>query len=313
MLRRGDGCRPGGIALAKKIPVGDTISEAYDFTFGHLGVIIGLIWLPVALVAVGTFFANMFYGAALASALSEGRIAAQGQAEIAMFGWLLLAFLLDSIAIAAVVKQALGLRKGPAFIHFALGKAEFRTFGVLLGFVIIMVLFYFFYMLLLGVLVSLMKGHGPGASVLALAGAVTLLGGLAALCYIAVRLSFLMFPATVAEDKGGLARSWILTRGNFWRIFLIGLATLLPLMLINSLAEYMILGPQFYTNTWLAAFANEAVQKTLEAENRRIMAAHLPLMSGLSLVLAPFLAGLALAPSAFAYRALTRPDAPPPA
>ena len=40
----------------RKIPVLRTIAEGYAFTFGHLGTIIGLIWLPMVIVAIAGYF-----------------------------------------------------------------------------------------------------------------------------------------------------------------------------------------------------------------------------------------------------------------
>jgi len=50
-----------------KIPVGETIRFAYAFTFGEIGTIIGLIWIPTLINAVATFFALRAYYATLAT------------------------------------------------------------------------------------------------------------------------------------------------------------------------------------------------------------------------------------------------------
>ena len=45
----------------KKIPVLDSIRYAYAFTFGHLGTIIGLIWVPMVILAVAGYFVMSYY------------------------------------------------------------------------------------------------------------------------------------------------------------------------------------------------------------------------------------------------------------
>ena len=56
-----------------------------------------------------------------------------------------------------------------------------------------------------------------------------------ALIYILVRLGFLLAPAAAMEGGFGLERSWKLTKGNFWRIVAIGLATLLPIVIVAAI------------------------------------------------------------------------------
>lgn len=68
--------------------------------------------------------------------------------------------------------------------------------------------------------------------------------GLAMLFALVVTVRFgLVFPAIVAEDRLSFARSWVLTRGNFWRligfwllVFILGMMLLLFLMSIVALA-----------------------------------------------------------------------------
>lgn len=49
----------------------------------------------------------------------------------------------------------------------------------------------------------------------------------------AVRFSFLMTPVVVVENRMGLGRAWSLGKGNFWRMFLILLAILVPIFAIE--------------------------------------------------------------------------------
>ena len=44
-----------------KLPVTQTVAESYRFTFGGLGTVIGLIWLPIVIPTVGGYFTLVPY------------------------------------------------------------------------------------------------------------------------------------------------------------------------------------------------------------------------------------------------------------
>ncbi len=228
------------------IPVGKTIAFAYQFTLENLGAIIGLIWLPTVAITVGGFFADTTYSATVNTAVQEGRSAAAGQAAISLLAWYLLSILLSAMAATAVTRQALGLRKGPAFISFSLGLPEFRVFGAMLSLIAVLLLLLLPYLFTVSSMAVAAQGGGASAPVLAFVAMVLALAGAGGILFVLVRLSFLMLPATVAENAAGLARSWALTRGNFWRIVGVGACTLGPVLLIIGLGEYFILGPDFF-------------------------------------------------------------------
>ena len=113
-----------------------------------------------------------------------------------------------------------------------------------------------------------------------------------------------MVPAAVAEGGLGIEQSWKLTKGSFWRILAIALATIIPLTLVALVAEIVILGPGFLTLPSAAALKDTAALARLQAAQMRQMSAHLPMLMGLYFLLAPLSNGLMFAPAAFAYRAL---------
>jgi hypothetical protein len=140
--------------------------------------------------------------------------------------------------------------------------------------------------------------------------ALVAVAGAAALVYAMVRLSFLFAPITVAEEQISLGRGWILTQGNFWRIFAVLLAISVPLFVIYMIGTAAILGkdisvpvPATNDKNFLPALLL-AVQNEMQIINR-----HLPALLGLQLVLAPFSIGLSMAASAFGYRALVQDSA----
>ncbi len=287
----------------RKIPVWKTITDGYSFTFGHLGTIIGLIWLPMVIVAVVGYFVMSQYYATLPSAMEAGDPATMGRSGLIVLLWSVVSLLLSSMMYAAVTRQALGLRHGPALINFQFGMSELRVFGAIVALVAILMVFVLCYLLAIGSAVGFARAASASAqNMVGLVIGIFAIVFLAALFYAMLRLSFLLIPATVAEEKIGLAQSWQMTGGNFWRIFLIGLATLGPLLVLATVAEFAILGPDFFAPH--AAPGDADAQMRALMEQMRAALPHMPLLYGFSFLIAPVFMGLGLSPSAFAYLAL---------
>jgi len=288
----------------RKIPVGQTIASAYSFTFGHLGAIIGLSWVPLVLIAVLQFLP---YAAGHDPMAQPDNLTQAGQQALEGIGSFFLVLLLYSIVYVAVTRQALGLRRGSAIIHFALSTAEFRVFGALLLFMLVvigMAMAFGIGIALLGALAGAVK-----QPVVAILVALLVLAGLGAFLFVVVRLGFLIAPVTVAEEHISLTRGWILTAGNFWRLFAVILAIAVPIMLVYAAGTAAIAGPQFFAPLPMAP---EAMQQALNARFASF-GQHMPLYIGLALLIAPFNLGLNLGAAAFAYRALApaRPGVSP--
>jgi hypothetical protein len=283
-----------------KIPFGKTIAYAYGFTFGQLGTIIGLCWLPLVLIAVLQFLPYALGGNPMASpenATVEGR---QGLENLASS---LLMLLLYSIMYVPVTRQALGLRQGTALVHFALGPPEFRVFGALLLFFLVimaMAMGIGILVLLLGGLTAL-TGKNP---LVAIAAALAVIAALLGFIYAIVRLAFLIVPVTVAEGHISLIRGWLLARGNFWRIFGVMIAVLLPVYLLHLIGLVVIAGPALLAPLPADMAAAEQVLRARFV----LVGQHMPAYLGLTLILAPFNVGLGIGASAFAYRALVPPN-----
>ena len=288
----------------RKIPVWKTIADGYSFTFGHLGTIIGLIWLPMVIVSLAGYFAMSQYYGTMPSAMEAGDSGAIGRSVLVVLLWSVASLVLSSMMYAAVTRQALGLRHGPALVNFQFGAGELRVLGAILAFAGIVVVFMLIYMLVLGTAAGLARVlPAPAQGAVAIAIGLSAIVILFALVYAMVRLSFLLIPATVAEEKIGLAQSWQMTGGNFWRIFLIGLATLGPLIVLMAGAEIAILGPAFFMPHPVQAGDADAQMRAL-IEQMRAASPHMPLLYGFSFLIAPLLMGLGLSPPAFAYLAL---------
>jgi len=279
----------------KKIPVGQTIAYAYNFAFGHLGAIIGLSWVSLILVAVLQFLP---YAAGHNPMVQPDNLTEAGQQALEGIGSFFLVMLLYSIVYVAVTRQALGLRRGSAMIHFALGSAELRVFGAFLLFVLVIVGM----AMALGIGVAILSAAVDAIKqpALALVVALLLIAGLCAYLFVIVRLGFLIAPVTVVEEQISLSRGWILTAGNFWRLLAVILAIGMPIFLVFAVGVTAIAGPGLFAPLPVDP---DAMERALNARFA-LIAQHMPLYIGLTLLIAPFNLGLNLGASAFAYRAL---------
>jgi len=293
----------------KKIPVWETIAQAYRFTFMHLEHVIGVIWLPVLILTVGGYFISGPYLSAEAAALN-GDISQLGPAMASLFVFEIVSLVLTAVVGVAVTREVLSPLQRPLFLRFGLGATEMRLTGAFVGLIVLMVLF-----ILACIVAAVAAGAALGGLLPPTPGLngperAVGVGALLAMClsplliYLFVRLSFLVVPSVVMEGKFGIERSWELTKGNFWRIFGISLAVALPIMVVSVIVQLFVLGPEYFQHA-MSAFGDKAEQARHSAAEVRIMASKLPFLMGFSFVLAPFTYGLTFAAPAFAWRALT--------
>lgn len=304
-----------------KVPVGKTIAFSYGFTFGNIGAIIGHIWLPLLLLTLGRFFVISPYYESFSQAMVQDNTALVQQAAVTLLFYMLVALIFYAMIYVSLTRQALGLTHGSSFLRFSLGAAEWRMYGAILALTLAMTVLVFLIVLtaaLLGSVVTAVLGAAgmapemasvaKGATPKVLSPAVATVGTLiflfiiCASIYVFVRLFFVLAPVTVAEEQISLGRGWQLTAKNFWRIFLVLLATVGPIVLLILICEAVIVGPDAIMSNADTGFAGTV-------SRMEKMRPHLPVLYGLGFVLSPFLFGLVLSASAFAYRTLVPPPA----
>jgi hypothetical protein len=276
-----------------KIPVLETIRAAYGFVFEHLGAIIGLIWVPQVISTVLSFFVQDRYYTALNDAVAAQNVASAGPAMLAILFSGLAAMLLYTMMIVPVMQLALGTRQGGALVHVAFGAAEWRLFRAVLGFALLLVVPVSLIFALLG-LVQQPVG-GPQMAVGGMLGILLLEG---AAIFLALRFGFLLPAAAVVEEGNVLARSWLLSAGNFWRIFAILICVLGPLLVLTGVAEVALVGP--------SAVIPMPVTPAAAAVQMSLMREKMPLLMGLGFLMAPFFLGLSLGAGAAAWRSLAK-------
>ena len=307
-----------------RIPVFRTIGRAYGFTFGNLATIIGLVWLPLLIQTAAGYWISARYMGAIQALLAKGDFSALSGIAGPAYLFFFASVFLTAVMSEPVLRQALGLRQGGAFVYFWPGANEFRLFGanfaLMLMLIAIAVLIWIAVVVVIVAFAFGVKAVGTlmlagiSARIILISGVVgLLLAVLAALFYILFRLSFLVAPVTIAERRIDLVRAWSLTRGNFWRIFIVSLATALPLLAISWAVEWALFGTFGSTPTYLAPSqpGPDFVARTMAAQFL-VLQQRMPAMIGITLFLAPLRLGLMLGAAAFAYRALVPQAAPPP-
>jgi hypothetical protein len=126
------------------------------------------------------------------------------------------------------------------------------------------------------------------------------------------RLTFLIPPVVVEENKVDLARGWILTRGSFWRICAIGFAIFIPLILIQGAIVVSVYGLDFFHRFadimragFMRQLSEDAMRQQMDIWGAAVRARGLqvwPFMAAVGLVFETFAYGLLYGASAFAYR-----------
>lgn len=274
-----------------KIPVLDTIRAAYQFTFAHLGAIIGLIWMPMILATVIGYLVLQRFFTAMADAFASNNLAMMGPALLGLLSFALVALLLLAMMAAPVMQLALGSRKAGALLHFAFGPLEWRLFRAGLG-----ITGFLFVVLLIASMATAaaMGGGSPRASL-----AASLLF-LACAVFFVLRFGFFAPAISVAESEPVLPRSWLLSAGNFWRLFLILVAILFPVRLAMVLIELGLEGPRQLE----AELFTNANSTAMLAAHFHAITQTLPIKAGLVFLMAPVFLGLVLGAGAHAYRAV---------
>lgn len=253
-----------------KIPVGKTIADAYAFAFGGFLSNLGIVWLPVVLALAAAAFLLMPYLAAVLQVFQNIQPGAKPD-PLAMMGplmatyrWVLLFYFVDiafrAMMMLGLTRRALGIATGAQFVFFSVGRPFWRIFGAYLVMALIILVIYLIGFLALMVMSLVLIGVGAGAAASAgasavaggaaavlavLLGVVLTLGFYGAMLYIVVRMTFLLTPSILVEDKTfSVLRSWELTKGNFWRIFAVGFAIFVPMILvIDTIVFCVIVGP----------------------------------------------------------------------
>ena len=303
-----------------KIPVGATIAHAYSFAFGQFLRVLGIVWAPLLVsIAFALLITPGFLGNHIDVADKE-EIARQSMKLLPLS--LVVTIIIRAMIATGVTEFALGQRTGLTLVYFSLGASVWRFVGAWLLVILVMFLLMLGGALVIGILAAVggialgAAGHGTIGAWFGLFIGVVAIAYYFALIYAAVRLTFFIPPVIVAEKKIDLARGWQLARGNFWRIFIVGLVIFLPLIIVGCVLFWTLYGAVFF-----AAFkeiftmamnhakpeAIQAVADKLEISMRETALRVWPYTAVTGLILGTLGYGLGYGACAFAYKAVT-PD-----
>ncbi|HWA31145.1 MAG TPA: hypothetical protein VG867_08600 [Rhizomicrobium sp.] len=300
-----------------KIPVFKTIAHAYRFAFGQFLRLLGVTWAPLLVVtAFGLMLTPGFMGNHM-PVNDPDEIARQ---TLRLFPLTFAVMLIARGMVATgVTELALGVRSGLTVVFFSVGLSVWRFVGSWLLVMLLMLVLIVGSALALGLLLAaggmifgnLLHVSAAGTAIVVV-GVVLIF--YAFIFFVGVRLTFLIPPVVVVERKIDLARGWILTRGNFWRIFVIGLAIFIPLIAAGCAIFLAVYGTEFLrtiADVFMLSVhsAKQAViEQRLDALSANMRAQSLavwPYTAAANLIVQTIAYGLLYGASAFAYRSVT--------
>jgi hypothetical protein len=292
-----------------KIPVWRTVVHSYGFAFGKYFTILGIIWLPMLVQSAISYSLQVpLHDLMAASAHGPAPMLDPRFARVNLLVQIVALIALTIVSVG-ITKEVLGLRTGPRFFYARFGAAELRVvvgyFALFLLFIVFAIAFVLGILILAGIS-TVIAGQLASPAAKGIAALVIVSAAFAvwlALLYATVRLTFLFLPSTVAERRIGIARSWELTSGNFWRIFAIGILVFLPLITAAIVLGLTILGAGYVDFVMQHTNDPQAIQQFVMQRMENYFQA-LPLILVVNFFVAPVIYGLMVAPASFAYRAL---------
>jgi hypothetical protein len=263
------------------------------------------------MAAPGILFGSRYWQL-MGSGLVGADPAMFSQLALLWLALMLFTFLGIAMILVAVTREALGLREGPAYFYFSLDAAFWTLLASLLLRSIIFAAA-LFALILGGAALAAGAVVAGGTAGAAVAGLILTVLWLVAFPYVAFRLWFFAVPLAVAEQRIGIGRGWQLAKGNFWRMFVVSLALMIPIMIVYVVALQLLLGDEFFPRLDVepGPDAQAAMQAQMQAWQARFaerMQAIWYILYPLGMVLGVLFYGVSTAAVAYAYRALVPMD-----
>jgi len=306
----------------KKIPVGATIAHAYRFAFGDFLKILGVMWPALALMWVPSFLMRQQLMTLSTQMVSQDFSAFRSLLPFFVVFYVL-ALILIFMQVIGIAQIALDRRRGPVWFYFWLGRPVWRLIGYFLLLIVAFIIGWVLVVLadlLVGFLMRLLvasTGNGILAATLGFLSILLLLVPPCAFFYSLIRLTFLLIPVVAAEENDfALKLSWDLGRGNFWRMFVIHLATLGPFLILESVYVFGFMfkrlpfPPPHPTAEQTAAFQAAANARMIEMVN--VMYHYWYISYPLMMAAIAIFYGLCTGAQCFAYLALKEDEASAP-
>ena len=257
-----------------KIPVGQTIASAYRFLFSEIGTILGICWFPAVLSSLASYLTYL-YAALHQADLAGGDVRVRAVYFFVTILGLAVTIFAASVMAVAITRHVLGRRVTGVIAYFAIGPAEWRMFLASIRYIagacatiVLAVLIADLVFRVTGVPVD---GAEPiHATAPEIGAAIIAWIAFIAAFVVILRLGFFIPPTIVAENHGGLRRSFELTGGNVLRVFAVIAVLGFPFLLLLVGGEFVLirsaLGPAMY-----AMGASEFVQRAGQAMQEKLL------------------------------------------
>jgi hypothetical protein len=257
-----------------KIPVGQTIASAYRFLFSEIGTILGICWFPAVLSSLASYLTYL-YAALHQADIAAGDIRVRAVYFIVTILGLAVTIFAASVMAVAITRHVLGRRVAGVIAYFAVGPAEWRMFLASIRYIAGATATIIFAIIISDIAfriagVPLNPAESIRATPPQVAAAIVAWIAFIAAFIVIVRLGFFIPPTIVAENHGGLRRSFELTGGNVLRVFAVIAVLGFPFLLLLVGGEFVLirsaLGPAMY-----ALNAAEFVQRAGQAMQAKLV------------------------------------------
>jgi hypothetical protein len=292
-----------------KIPVVRTIAFAYRFLIREIGIVLGICWLP-ALMFSGANYLTRLYAIENRAGLEINDPQTEGALFLLTVLSLAATLYASSVVAVGITRQVMGHERPPGvlLLYFAAGRSEWRMLGAYILFMLAAVALIVaaafvaaLAFLIAGAPLTTPERMMPTAAniVAAFVAWTALLSAFVGI----VQVGFLLPPAVVMDEKGGLRRTYELAKGNVWRLVAITIALGLPILLLVAGAEAAIVESALGPNAANLS-PTEFLEKAGQAMEQKLGAWQI--FSAIMFILG---SGLIYSGAAFAYRERTSPEA----
>jgi hypothetical protein len=298
-----------------KIPVRETIRRGYGFAIGNFGTLLGIVWLPAALVFASAIVCAKISPDFVASLTGSNHEAIKSAWPL-ILAFDLIVLLLGAMSVVGITEAALTDSKTRRFFYFSLsGKVWRLCKGYLLTILILVAIAAIAVvgLIIISIIAAKVSGisagdlknlsHSPMLGLTLLVVPVALVSGL---FYFVVRQMMLLSPVIVTEQSGGMRRAWTLSRGQFWRLFAIVLATVIPATAIWLILQYGFIFRGFPPSAVNGASPEDLAQWGADGIAR--MKQYAVIVVPAVLLLTAFSYGAMYGALAYAYRVLVSSD-----
>ena len=222
----------------RKLPVGDVVSEALNFSWNNFGPLLRLGLVPLMSAAV-----VMAFDGAIGT-VPEGEepdpmltVFSLGASLISTLLWAMFA-----VAVHRIILNGEAIPRDWFYFRFTGDEIRYAIAPLVIAFFPMVILFGTLAAAFGGQILDVATQGEEAVTSIAEPGGLQIAAVVVAFClffFIYIRLS-LILPNIAVEGRFGLMRVWRMTSGNFWRLigvsFLLGLVAMLFLLLIGVLA-----------------------------------------------------------------------------